>query len=240
MNTAYRELTLARVKATVEAANAVMKVKHKGLKGQLREIVTRELFRPLLPTDIGVGTGEIISADNRHSRQQDIVIYDKSILPPILLEGVTGIFPVESVLYTVEVKSILTASEIQTSHISATELLGFVYQSGEHDALDKPVAHPIEQAISTILAFDTDLALGGKNELDRYNEICGSDIPTIRAICVVGRGHWLWHKVMGWKEFPWKHELDELVSFVAVVMNTYRRIAATRKVPRLGRYLIDG
>ena len=85
MNTVYRDLILARVQAAVGAAKAVTNITHKGLKGQLREIVIRDLFSPLLPSDVGIGTGEIISANNRQSGQQDVVIFDKSILPPILL-----------------------------------------------------------------------------------------------------------------------------------------------------------
>src|SRR3989304_5727458 len=98
MNITYRDLVLARIKGVIEHAKATTTVQHQGLKGTLREILIRDLFRPLLPTDIGVGTGEIISAGGKKSRQQDVVIFDRRILPPILFEDFTGIFPVESVL----------------------------------------------------------------------------------------------------------------------------------------------
>jgi hypothetical protein len=61
MNTVYRDLILSRVEAAVKAAKAVSNITHEGLKGQLREIVIRDLFYPLLPSDVVVGTGEIIS-----------------------------------------------------------------------------------------------------------------------------------------------------------------------------------
>lgn len=44
MNTAYRDLALGRISATVAAAQAAARVKHQGLKGQLREIFVRELL----------------------------------------------------------------------------------------------------------------------------------------------------------------------------------------------------
>ena len=238
MNVEYRELILNRSHAAVGAARAVMNIRHKGLKGQLREILIRDLFRPLLPADVELGTGEIISANNCQSRQQDIVIFDKRILPPILLEGTTGIFPIESVLYTVEVKSKLTAHELRTSHKNATELLDFDYLSGEYDERDNPIGHTVTKVISTIFAFDTDLASGIKSEVERYNKIRGAGLPAIRRICVVNRGCWHWH-IDQWKVYPQTYPLAEVVGFVAGIMNTYRKVAATRKEPRLGHYLID-
>lgn len=239
MNTVYRALTLARVAAAVGAAKAVSNIKHEGLKGQLREIVIRDLFYPLLPSDVGVGYGEIISSDNRQSREQDVVIFDKRILPPILLERVKGIFPIESVLYAIEVKSRMTANEIKTSDKSATELMGFMYQSGDYDESGKVSEHIVEKVISCVLAFDTDLTLEGKSEIERYDEIRGSECdPALRAICVVGRGYWYWRENK-WKTWEQTYEFEEVVGFIAGVMNTYREIAATRKEPRLGRYLTD-
>lgn len=238
MNTVYRNLIIARIQAAVEAARAVTNMTHKGLKGQLREILIRDLFRPLLPADVGVASGQIISSDDRQSREQDVVIFDKRILPPILLEQARGIFPIESVLYAIEVKSRMTANEMKKSHRSATEVMQFRYQSGDYDDFDRPTDHIVEKVISCVFAFDTDLISEGKNETHRYDEIRGSDDPAIKAICVVGRGYWYWYNGR-WKTWKRKPGFEEVVGFIAGVMNTYRRVAATRGEPRLGRYLID-
>ena len=238
MNIVYRDLILARVQAAVGAAKAVTNITHKGLKGELREIVIRDLFYPLLPSDVGVGTGTIISANNRQSTQQDVVIFDKRILPPIVLEKSTGIFPIESALYAIEVKSKVTADEITTSHTSARDLMEFRYMSGDYDESGKATEHIVTKVVSAVLAFDTDLTVGGKNDAERYDEIRGSGDPAIRVICVVGRGYWYWFKNK-WKTWERTYEFQEVVGFIAGVMNTYRMIAATRKEPRLGRYLID-
>ena len=224
--------------AAVNDAKAVTRISHKGIKGQLREIVIRDLFRPLLPADVGVGTGEIISADNRHSREQDVVIYDRQILPPFLLEQSKGIFPIECVLYTVEVKSRLSAQKLKISHESATDLASFHYQSGEYDENDKPIVHTVNKLISTILAFSSDLTYGGKTEIQRYEELYSSGFPFIQAICLVGRGYWYWYRDR-WITWKPSYPFEEVISFIAGVMNTYRKIAATRKEPRLGRYLMD-
>jgi hypothetical protein len=93
MNTACRDLILVRITAAVAAAQAAARVTHQGLKGQLREIFVRELLRPLLPVYIGLGSGQIITADNRHSPQQDVVVYDTRLLPPFLADPTIGLFP---------------------------------------------------------------------------------------------------------------------------------------------------
>src|ERR1017187_4156078 len=94
MNDLYRNLILARIRGAVTMAEAYAGIEHSLLKGELRETVIRELFRPLFPADIGVGTGVIVSAEeNEQSPQQDVVIYDRSILPPLLAEVATGLFP---------------------------------------------------------------------------------------------------------------------------------------------------
>ena len=238
MNTVYRDLILVRVEAAMAGAKAVANIAHPGFKGELREIVIRDLFYPLLPSDVGVGTGVIISADNRQSRQQDVVIFDRRILPPILLEKSRGMFPIESVLYAIEVKSKMTADEIKKSHRSATELIGFRYGSGDYDDFGKRTEHTVKKVISAVLAFDTDLTLEGKNDIDRYDDIRGSGNPAIPAICVVGREYWYWSGDK-WRTWKRTYRFEEVVGFIAHVINTYRTIAATRKEPRLGRYLTD-
>jgi hypothetical protein len=133
----------------------------------------------------------------------------------------------------------LNASEILNSHKSATELVGFRYQSGEWDEFGRQVEHDFTKVISAILAFSTDLSQEGKSEIERYDEIRGSEFPAIRSICVVGSGHWEISKDGEWRMFPQTYPLAEVVSFIAIVMNTYRRVAATRKEQRLGLYLIE-
>jgi hypothetical protein len=76
----------------------------------------------LLPADLGVGTGFIVATDGRESTQQDVVLYDRSVLPPALYDQEAGLFPIESVLYTIEVKSVLTREELLGAHDAAKAL----------------------------------------------------------------------------------------------------------------------
>ena len=68
----------ARVIGAIHSARAASSLTHQGVKGTALEILVRDLFRPLLPADIGVGTGQILDcASGRLSAQVDVVLYDK-------------------------------------------------------------------------------------------------------------------------------------------------------------------
>jgi len=239
MNKAYRNLILARAVAAIGAAQAISGVRHRGLKGQLREIVIRDLFRPLLPADIGVGTGEIISSDNQPSAEQDVVLFDRRIVPPILLEETKGIFPTESVLFTIEIKSRLTTSELKKAHYNARKLQTMPYLSGEIDEMGKPVPGPVRGLVSTLLAFDSDLAFGKTSEIVRYDRIRGEDPAPLRALCVVGRGCWIRSHDEQWIAWAQDEPAEEIIGLIVSIMNSYRSIAASRKQPLLGLYLYD-
>lgn len=243
MNQLYHQLTLSRIESAVRSAQAVKDIEHTGIKGQLREIVIRDLFRPLLPADIGLGTGVIVTSTNQQSSQQDVVMFDRRILPPSLHEGTTGVFPVESVLYAIEIKSTLTASELKKAHENAKELESLQYRSGLYNESDVPQPHNFTKLIPCIFAFGSDLLGSGKSELDRYDEVRGSDDPAIKVFCVVGHGYWGW--VNSNNRYKWgtflqeQYPLAEVVGFIAGVLNTYRKVSASRLDPRLGYYLLQ-
>jgi hypothetical protein len=243
MHKTYRDFYLARARSAVAAAKAATGISHRGVKGEIREILVRDLFRPLLPADMGVGTGEIISHTDRSSTQQDIVLYDRRILPPILFEECTGLFPIESVLYVIEIKSKLDAGELSDSHDAAMNFLTLDLAPGRYDPKGIPVHHLVTKPIYAIFAFGTDLSGDGKTEVERYTELLArdqraqpADGPPIRVICVVDRGYWYW-LTDHWETWKPSYELEEVLGFVSGVMNTYKSVAATRLDPRLGRYL---
>jgi hypothetical protein len=202
----------------------------------------------LFPADIGLGTGEIITANNERSRQQDVVVFDKSIVPPVLLEGTTGVFPIESVLYTIEIKTLLTGAELKSSFDSAGQLGSLKYLPGDYEVDGQPIytqmiGSHMQGVIGNILAFDSDLSGSGKTEIQRLDEIWGrsTEKPPIQMICVVGRGCWAWKdfgETPEWYTFPTSYPLEEVIFFISVMMNSYKQIALSRKAPRMGLYLL--
>lgn len=92
-------------------------------RGTPREAFIREFLTNHLSAKLAVGTGEIIDANSlpRQPRNQfDIVIY-KSEYPKIDLGGGVSAFLAESVVATIEVKSLLTAAELATAIASAAK-----------------------------------------------------------------------------------------------------------------------
>jgi hypothetical protein len=55
MHQAYQDLIVNRATQMVGAAKALKSINHSGLKGQLRELVVRELLNPVLPPGYMVG-----------------------------------------------------------------------------------------------------------------------------------------------------------------------------------------
>lgn len=236
MHSLYRNLLHASVLGAVERARACNDVTHNGLKGTLREIVVADILRPLLPSDVGIGTGEIITHDGQTSSQYDVIVYDRSLLPPIIFEGNVGLFPVESVAYAIEVKSKLTMRELESAHKAAANLDKFNYIYGVYAEDDHPVKHDFMPAISALFAFNTDLTSSPEEELARYERFLAGSPPMLKSICVAGRGFWDHRNSTGWRTSA-AHQFDEIVQFVAQVGNSFRRVLDTRCKPRIGHYL---
>jgi hypothetical protein len=87
-------------------------VKHRPEKGRIVESVVKSALRAILPGRFSIGTGFAITASGSTSSQLDLVIYDAFYNSPILLEGGTGLFPIECVYGFVEVKSVLNREAI--------------------------------------------------------------------------------------------------------------------------------
>lgn len=234
MHAAYQALIINRAAIAIAAAQAVREINHNGLKGQLRELVVRELLEPLVPPGCIIGTGEIVSAYEGTSNQIDVVVADRRVLPPVLIRD-AGIFPLEACLLTVEIKSQLTADELRTSHASARKLARFHHAppvgSATHPASD------IEHVIPFLLAFSTDLSGCGKTEVERYLEIAGNEPPAIRGLCVVGRGYWFWDDARGWQNGTLSIQHGDIVGMMGDIINVAQRVAATRRQPDIREYL---
>lgn len=229
----YQALLRAKIKSAIEQARAASAFTHQGVKGTVLEILIGGLFKPLLPSDIGVGTGQIIDAyKSPMSGQIDIILFDRSILPPVLIDEKTGIFPIESVLYTIEVKTTLTSA-----HESAKRLAKFGYLPGLQNEAGKEKSHPVEKARSVVFALGSDLSGARLNEAQRYKNLYGEEPAHIRAICVVEREYW-YDNGEYWLGLEHTDEYDEVLAFIGGVTNTYKEVSKSRHSPLLGNYVV--
>ena len=83
--------TSAIIKGLIGEADALKKLNHKSLKGQLRELLATRLLAKLLTIQFGIGSGVIINQLGMQSPQTDIIIYDRRILPPFIEEQRIGL-----------------------------------------------------------------------------------------------------------------------------------------------------
>jgi predicted DNA-binding transcriptional regulator AlpA len=87
------------------AVVATSAVTHAGTKGTMREDAIRTLLRPYIPRRFEISSGEVVNADGRVSRQQDLIVTDAFGSAPLFAAGQIGIHPVESVFACLEIKS---------------------------------------------------------------------------------------------------------------------------------------
>jgi hypothetical protein len=114
----------AWLRSSISSYEALAKtlVGHRAEKGRIVEAVVKTALRAILPGRFSIGTGFAITASGKSSSQLDLVIYDAMFNAPIILEGGTGLFPIECIYGFVEVKSLLDGPAIET----ATKAIGVV------------------------------------------------------------------------------------------------------------------
>jgi len=90
-------------------------IDHKGLMGSLRERSFRKVLRKFLPAAFEIGSGEVVNRAGQRSRQQDCLIVDRLTTVPLLIEEDEGVYPIESIRGSVELKSAYTADVLDTA-----------------------------------------------------------------------------------------------------------------------------
>ena len=100
MNELYRDMVIAGIRRALNESDAADSYDNEVLKGRAREIFVSNLLRPYLNPDMGICTGIVIDSEGGHSRQTDVIVFDRNVIPPSMLHESEGIIPYESVLAT--------------------------------------------------------------------------------------------------------------------------------------------
>lgn len=245
MENVFRSTFIGKVKKSVADAIVVSGIDHQGLKGTAREIFTGDMLVPVLPPEVRVGTGQLVAHNGQSSAQVDVILHSPSIMPPALFSSSTGLFPVEGALYTVEVKSRLTATGVQEAIANARSIRNLEMLRSEHYSMQEGESRPARISTNTaypvaaLFAFGSDLTEGGKSELARYREYDSQadSAPVIGVICIVGKGYWYAKHGGGWRYMPPSAELCEVMMFLAGTTNTLPQLLAMKGRPSFGHYL---
>lgn len=112
-----------RFEATLEADAAVAGIfSHGGTTGTAREFMVRRVLNSFLPKCVTLGTGIVIDSSGKRSAQVDVVVHDSRV-PVFELESGLGLYPIEGVIATIEVKSTLTKDLLDESLDNADSIL---------------------------------------------------------------------------------------------------------------------
>jgi hypothetical protein len=183
---------------------------HDGMMGRFRELLIDNILTPWLPPYVSCGTGMIIEANNKHRRftQDDIIVYDKSLTPPIMAAGnhtTDGVFLFNSVLERIEVKSNLTKDDIRNFVAASNDLsrMEFTVQEILKEGLEG--AHNLLFAYNTLSKGTGAKGKGDVNyQLRRVTEVMkeqGIDPLSgkVSMVCIPPFGFWKIGNVNGAK-----------------------------------------
>jgi len=208
----------------LERARSLSKMEHNLLKGELRELFVSTALRSFLTTQFGVGSGVVVNQRGDQSQQTDIIIYDNTILPPLIKAHHLGVYPAECVLATIEVKSNLTKNDIRATQGAAIRLHNEIYGAGASIYPEDKFPKPICAAFGFYGTGAKELTseeLGGR-WLDHNS-------PNLTYLALANRFTWIKLKEYGWKVEPADSETGEEVKrFIAVLLDNVRTLSQRR------------
>ena len=91
-----------------------IKIQHNLEDGKYREYLVKRILAKIVPSKYEITNGFVIDSENNKSDEMDIIIYDKSYVPPFFDETYT-IVPIESVIAVIQVKTTLTWDQLYSS-----------------------------------------------------------------------------------------------------------------------------
>jgi hypothetical protein len=189
----------ASAAGVIARSKAIDTHKHNGLKGTFREVLVSDLILPWLPPTCGAGTGAVIcgySDQIRKKGQDDIIIYDRSLMPPIFAspQGNLGFFLYNGVLMRIEVKTTIEAAGIDDFIKSSIELckIGYTFRPDSKFQDQNQIA-----PLNILIAQKSDqkcVSEGGCKfaEMTRFNnrasQIVGYGSGAVSMLCILGSG----------------------------------------------------
>jgi len=205
------------VRNLVEIVEALSGLEHKPTKGELREIFVSNVLDSFLTSQFSVGSGIIVNQKGKQSKQTDIIIYDNRILPPFIKQQNIGVYPAESVIATIEVKSVLSKDQLLKTEQAAKVLRQNVYDPNDSIYGDYKYLRPL----CAVVGFD-----GGFEELSqgvKSKSWLEENIKHLFAICFVNKYSWLFIVKPEWRFKPYRRETnEETKSFIAVLLDNIR------------------
>lgn len=116
----YWSGVVQRLQSEVQFMNRL--VPHRGEQGRANELTLHTLLASLLPQSVAVGSGIVIDSAGSASGQCDAILYDASRQPRFMAQTTQMLFPLETVLAVIEVKTTLDDAELEKVAASQRKL----------------------------------------------------------------------------------------------------------------------
>jgi hypothetical protein len=209
------------------------------LHGELKELFIGVILKKFLPSSLGVGSGTVINMNGTRGNQTDVIVYDSRILPPFIQEQHLGVYPIETVVAAIEVKTLLSRRGIEQAKKAA---------SAANDILDEEIQllrergfnWPMRPPVYAVFGFrmgDKKLFLDEEDGRD-YLRSCPLHLFDI---CVPGKFCWANVGKKGWtlgrgQKGPRGSGPDygETARFIALLVDNARSLA-TERVALMGQ-----
>jgi hypothetical protein len=159
-------------------------ISHSGEKGSFREILLRGVLASILPPHFGLGSGIVVDKWGRQSRQTDIVIFDKRVIPPVVFQEGHGLYPLDAVYRTIEVKSVLRRNHLEEAETAARLLKPDNPFGLKLAAPGKLQNQHACYPFSALFAFDAEFNMTA----DAMPTLMRGDSACCRLVCVAKQG----------------------------------------------------
>ncbi|MHA2219827.1 MAG: DUF6602 domain-containing protein [Candidatus Hodarchaeales archaeon] len=218
-----KKYSTAIIEGLDKKIKASSSLNHKLTKGELRELFVSSILSSFLTNQFDSGTGIVINQKEEQSNQTDIILYDNRILPPFIKQQHIGIYPAESVLGTIEVKSNLDKSALLKAEEDAKYLHETIFNPGSSIYNDYGDIKPK----SGVIGFY------GRGPKELMNQEDGAiwlsnNIRYLFAICILGKVSWLNLQGKGWAISESNKDFEETKRFIAVYLDNLRTTSETR------------
>lgn len=170
---------------------------HHPSRGQVRETGLRTFLRQLLPDKYYVGSGFIFDAEDRRSKQLDIIIALNPPFARIFERDTVCYLPCEVVLAAIEVKSTLNRDEIVSAAANAASIRDLRPFGSERFAPVQQGGAPMDpghhRVFYSLVALSSDLAISGwsRREWKRTKRVAkevGTTPDVIDRLVALDRG----------------------------------------------------
>ena len=172
---------------------------------------------------MGQGTGIVVNQRGDQSRQVDIIIYDNRLLPAFIRDYKLGVFPAESVLATIEIKSDFTNKALEKAESDAKYLYENIYCKEGSKYSDFTKFRPTCAILGCFGSGRPQLKdkAKGKSWLRK-------NIKYLKYVGVVNKFSWIHIKKTGWTGHMVDETNDETIRFISVLLDNIRWEAELR------------